>query len=261
MKLRASFLAVVCLEIVALAGSFVLASPAPQEEPGDISRVWFVKVKDGMQPQFEEALLQHWEAHRALNDPGPYQVFMVEDGEKVGQYGMLAAGRHWADFDTFDENVMPGCMADWAENVAPYVEYFTSIATATMPNLSLPPAPGASYMFAQVYEYRVDFDEMDDFIGLLEKAKKAAEEKAWPGRYTWSSLVSGGEGPLFYAVVYLESWAAFAGPEPTFEVMLEEAYGSEGAGEIMEGIYEAIEGVDAWIARLRPDLSYATAAQ
>ena len=43
--------------------------------------------------------------------------------------------------------------------------------------------------------------------------------------------------------------------------MLEEAVGREEAEEIMEGFYEAIEGVNVWIARLRPDLSYVPAVQ
>ena len=274
MKLRVSFLAVVCLAIAAFAAwsllgtsplsaapSAALASPTAQEEPGNISRVWTMTIKPGMQQQFEEAIVQHWEVHRQLNDPAAYTVFVIEDGEKAGQYGVITSGHHWADFDAHEGEILAADQADFAANVAQYVDSTTSIITAGLPSVSNPPAPGTPYKFAQVYEYRLDFEESAGFVRLLEKAKKAADATGWPWNYSWSTLVSGGEGPIFYAVAFLDNWAAFAGPDQTFEAMLEEAVGREEAEEIMEGFYEAIEGVNVWIARLRPDLSYVPAVQ
>ncbi len=127
MKLRASFLAVVCLAIAAFAGwsllgtsplsaapSAALASPTAQEEPGNISRVWYVEVQPGLQPQFEEAIVQHWEVHRQLNDPAPYTVFVIEDGEMAGQYGVITSGHHWADFDAHEGEILVAAQADFA---------------------------------------------------------------------------------------------------------------------------------------------------
>lgn len=286
MKPRASFAGVVCLVavvLVASAGMGISSSaaapasssrapaicspaavpslPAAQEEPGSISKAWRLKIKPGMEAQFEEALKQHWEVHRQSGDTSSYVMFMVEDGEHAGEYGLLTSGHHWADFDVFDAEISGACSADYVANLAQYVESMRSVITAGLPHVSRPPAPEDTFQFAQVYEYRVSFEGAAEWVHLLEKSQKAVEAVDWPLRFSWSTLVSGSEGPLFYCVVYMDNWADFAGPEMTFEAALEEYYGRQEAEEIVEDFYEAAESVTTWIARLRPDLSYVPGAQ
>ncbi len=51
-------------------------------------------------------------------------------------------------------------------------------------------------------------------------------------------------------------WAEFEEPEKPFDKMLEEAYGKQGAGEIIAGLRRVIESEETEVVKFRADLSY-----
>ncbi len=110
MRRTGIFLVVLSLLLLALP---VLA----QDEPGNLSRAFFVKPKPGMEQQFEAAYKQHIAWHRQQSDTWAWHTWQYETGDRFGQYAVWTAGHHWEDFDAHAE-FSAADTADYMANVA-----------------------------------------------------------------------------------------------------------------------------------------------
>ena len=66
----------------------------------------------------------------------------------------------------------------------------------------------------------------------------------------------GGEGPMFSLVVMHDNWVSFKTPEKTVLSILEDAFGRQGADQVMETFWDCIARQEINVLRYRADLSY-----
>jgi len=82
-------------------------------------------------------------------------------------------------------------------------------------------------------------------------------EKEIPFTYSWSSVVSGGEGPAMTLVFPYKSWTEMGvAMEVPFWKMVEEAYGDFETDMLRKMISKSVASQENFIAAYREDMSY-----
>ncbi len=95
------------------------------EEEGDVTDVWYMVPKKGMEAQFEEALTAHMAMRAEAGDSREWQAYQATVGHHFGIIQYRACCYKWADLDGYDEeNDEKGFDAHWGENVHPLVDHY-----------------------------------------------------------------------------------------------------------------------------------------
>ncbi len=246
--------------ISAAVGLFVLALAWPvnaQDEPGTIGRGFTVQVKVGHNAQFEEGVKQHMAWHGQQGDPWRWNTFVIQSGERLGQYFVGSGGHHWADFDALPvDEAADG--ADWVANIGDHIEWEGSDFSRFMPNASRPPADPEPMPLAEVLTYRIKQGHGPAFRHVLRRFTEAAEEIDWPNRYVWLQGLTGGPAGTYILILPLANWAALAprsGVKSLREVM-DDVLGVTEADSLRETLNAAVDSIQSEVWQYRPDLSY-----
>lgn len=247
---------------VALLSVLLLALPAAAQMPEDtIGRVYFLKAKAGMEQQFEAATKRHLDWHRRQNDPWTFHLWQVDTGDNLGQYVVGVLNHRWEDFDA-RAALDAADDADYAANVAQFVESVRGIIVAGLPQVSLPPAEGEGPTpLSSVITFHLNMGGEAEFPYVIRKFQQAIQKTNWTTHYLWYALVSGGEHPTYYLVLPRANWAGFKPPAKPFPAMLEEAYGREEAAALLKQFSKLIHCQRSEVLRYRADLSYRPAAR
>ena len=128
----------VSLSIAALA----MALPAAaQMAPKSVARVIDVKVKNGMNQQFEEGVKKFRQWEQQQNYPFTEFAWSIMTGDRSGHYLFATIGHDWKDFDE-TEKFGPGASKVIQADVAPYVESAVYSFWEAHPDLSSPSQTG-----------------------------------------------------------------------------------------------------------------------
>lgn len=240
----------------------LLALPALAQEPeGAVGRVYYLKAKAGMEQQFEAAVKKHIDWHRRQNDPWTFYWWQAETGEQFGQYVVGTFEHRWEDFDG-RAALDAADDADYAANVAQFVESVRGIIVAGLPQVSLPLAGGEGPTpLSSVITFHLNMGGEAEFPYVIRKFHQAIQKTNWPRNYLWYALANGGEHPTYYLVLPHANWAGFKPPAKPFPVMLEEAYGREEAAALLKQLSKLIHCQRSQVLRYRADLSYRPAAR
>jgi len=247
---------------VFLAVSWVLAvaSAAPQEMPGNVAQVVFIKPKAGMRQQLEQGAKRHMDWHRQHKDTWTWAVWEVIAGDRTGDYVAATLNHHWKDFDDHAQ-FMQADVADANTNIMPYVESEAARFYLMHPEMSRPPdTPGFS-TFSEALEFRVKAGAEPEFLLVMGKVHEAIQKTDWPVRYIWYSLYIGGDHPTYVLLLPRNNWTEFKPVEPPFLAMLEKAFGRLEADSLMKMLTKSVESQRSEIIMFRPDLSYIPAGQ
>lgn len=236
--------------------SMLLTFAAAAQEPGPVAKIYLIKVKPGMEQQFEEAYKQHLEWHRSQNDTWTWDGWQYESGERFGQYVVVTPGHHWSDFDERGE-MEQADSADAQKRLTPLIESLTVWWSLARPDLSRfnPEDDMSSTRLARVTEYHVKPGKDYEFVSVVRKANEALSQANWGGPVLWTQDLTG-EGGVYSSVQMLPNWAALAPPEKSLFEALEAELGHAETSHMVETFLSCIEGSEAHLVRYRPDLSY-----
>ncbi|MDA2912717.1 hypothetical protein MYX77_01940 [Acidobacteriia bacterium AH_259_A11_L15] len=224
-----------------------------------VARVYFVKPKMGMAPQFEEAYREHIAWHRAQGDSWTWNTWQIQTGERFGQYMVGTFGHKWSDFDNPSVSLAED-EAHFYATAGQYVESVNSQLVVFLANLSRPPEgfPGEGpWPLSVVLTFHLEGGaSIPKFLNAVGKTKAAIEKTNWPSWSFWYVIVSGTEQPAYVLSLPQEDWADLAPADLSFPAMLEKAHGRQDAQSILNTFDKTIKRQYNELFVHRPDLSY-----
>lgn len=246
--------------VTLLCGIVGLALALPlvaQEKPANIGRVFVTIPKPG----YEEGRKRHMDWHRKQNDTWTWETWQVETGETAGAFLTITLGHKWKDFDDWAAKYGEGDTADGAKNLSPYVAGGSNAFWVYRADISRPSDSKESPKMLEVIHFMVKSEGMDEFNLAIRRINEAIGKTNWPTHYNWHQLVNGGETPHLVLVLPLNSWADMAGPDVTFDAMLEKGLGRQESAAVLRSLRKSIHREWSEILVYRPDLSYRPGAK
>ena len=256
--MRRAMLSVVVLGLVVGFASFLAAQQ--QQQPSEVTRVFFVTPKVGMELQFEDAVKKHLDWHRQKNDPWRWDVRYTETGRTTGEYIFITAGHQWKDFDN-----SPVPAKDDGEHflstVQPFVASWLSSILVTRRDLTRAEPGAAPSALATVVYFHLKYGQTAKFVDAERQIREALDKTNAPIRASWYQLSSTGVNGTFVLSVPRENWAAFEDPGgPSTRDRVEQTFDRARAEAIYQALDESVSFTEAKVTRARPDLSYIPAA-
>jgi hypothetical protein len=245
-------------QALAIAGAVSMCALAPSAlAQGNLTQIFYTKVKAGAQAQYEAGRQRHMSWHKAQGDPWAWFTWEIVTGENTGTYVVGTFDHAFKDFDGRDD-FQAADGADSAMNMGPFVESSTQSLYLRRLDMSAP-AQGSPTKYAQVIHFHLVPERVDDFVDSAKKVAEAAKKTDYPIRPEWFQLFSGGMGPEFVLVYGRESWAEMQPPEQTLDAMMEEALGRVPGAAVLNSLRRAIRYTYTEILAYRPELSYVPA--
>jgi hypothetical protein len=249
----------VSLSVAAMA----LALPAAaQMAPKSVVQAVDVKVKSGMQQQFEAGVkkLRAWQKENKY--PFASYAWQVITGDRGGTYVFVSDGHDWKDFDEA-EKLGQGSSKIVQEDIVPNIESAVFAFWQAHPKMSSPPMAGQEPpKFMTVVHYSVKLGHGDDFRDVIKQVNDAIEKTHWPGGHAeWYSLINGGEAGQWVVTIGHKNWADFKPAEPPFDKMLSGVYGKVGLEAIGRKFDKSVLSERTEILRYHPELGYTPSSQ
>jgi hypothetical protein len=239
-----------------LTGPVVAQQPQQPPEPAEVSRVFFVTPKAGMEMQFEAAVKKHAEWHAQKKDPWRWDARFTETGRRTGEYVFIAGGHQWKDFDN-----PPVPAKDDGEHflttVGPYVDTWSSLFLVTRRDFSRAEAGTPPPPISTVVYFYLKIGQTAKFANSQRQIREALDKTNAPTRSWWYQVSGAGRNTTFVVSIPRANWAAFEGMGgPTARERVEQVFGRARADAIYEALDESIEYTETKITVARPDLSY-----
>lgn len=253
--MRKHSVVVLLVSVALLAVALGASAQEMAKKPGEIARVFFVKVKPGMEKQFEEAYKQHLKWHEDKKDTWAWTTYVYETGDHMGEYIIRAPGHHWVDFDTRGEMGKEDS-ADAREKLFPLVESLRSEFTRLHSDVSRMPENFADYALFEVTTVKLRQGGVGDFLYVMKKYAAAAEKTNRPGYFALLQPMAGTDEPTYVFVTPMKAWADMEPSEVSVHKMMVEVYGEMEAESLRHKFFKAVQGMHTEIVRYRPDLSY-----
>lgn len=233
--------------------AFVLTLLPPGAEAQNLARVYVVSPQEGA--DLAAAIREHAQWREQNGDPWTWGVYEVVNGRNLGDFVIRSGGHSWADFDAYEQGEFAeAAAAHYQATMAPAVGSISSVITAADTAHQRLPESFETIQLYSVITWYLKPDKVQDFQEAIDKIQGAAEQTDWPARYAFVSTVNGADGPQRSVVLFYENWAAFEGPEKTFDEMMGEVYGEE-AEAIFRKFSESYRWSESYVLRIRPDLS------
>lgn len=243
--------------LCALLGVSLALPLVAQEKPANVARVFVTIPKPG----YEDGRKRHMDWHRKQNDTWTWETWQVETGDAAGAFLTITLGHKWKDFDDWDAKYGEGDTADGAKNLTPYTAGGSNGFWIYRAEISRPSESKEPPKMLEVIHFLAKTDGVDEFNLAMRKIHEAIGKTTWPSHYEWYQLANGGEHPHFALVLPLHSWADMAGPEVTFDAMLEKGLGRQEAAALLRSFGKSIHREWSEVLVHRPDLSYRPAAK
>jgi hypothetical protein len=244
---------VFCISILV---SALALSAFAQQDPGTITRGFRIKVKPGMAKQFEEAYKKHIAWHEQHKDTWFWDAYLIESGDRIGEYVVITGDHHWSDFDNRGD-MGKADSADFAANGQQYVESTEGWYSRMHPSLSrIPKDMGESYPILRVTNYSLKGSHVENFKHVFAKYSKACEKTDRPNHFVVIENLTGEDQPSFTVVGMEKSWAGMKPVEQSVGEMMREVYGSAEAESSRKMFFDAIRSQRTDMVRHLPELSY-----
>jgi hypothetical protein len=243
--------------ILALVIAIFLLAPQGQgqEPPGNIGRVYFIKVKVGTVAQFENEQKRHVTWHRERGDLWAWHTWQIETGDRSGQYVLASFGRRWKDFDTWAKTEEGHSRTDGLD-LDQHLENSSNTFYEYIADVSRPPRKSGPSPKAEVISFHLYSNEIDLFTEVIKKLYEAAMKIDFPTSYYWYKLVNGGEHPTYVLEIPVEGWGDVRPPEEIFEMVFEKALGKGEGAAMLRSLRKSVQQEISEVFRYRPDLSY-----
>ncbi len=231
-----------------------LAIPAAAQQQPTLSVGYFVEVEPGKAIEFENALKQHLQWLGQQGETWIWNTWIRAIGEDLTVYFIVSPGHSFQDLDA-RASFQAQNRQRWLANVAQFTKSISSRLSITRPDISRP--PDGPFSMVWVFSTHVRPGKEAEYEHAVKKVHEAIGKTSWPIKYLFTQTIVGGTGTAYSLVLPGSSWSDFAPPAKSFEAMLEEAHGREGARQIMEIFGRSEESAGSWVYIHRPDLSYA----
>lgn len=241
-----------CLFMIA-ALSLAALSAQPTEE-NTLARIFIVKVKTGMNAQFETAFKSHVQWRKEQGDPWQWDVYQIVNGELFGDYVLRSGDHSWADMDAYEEFLLKGAPQFYTA-VGAYLESVDSYITRVDPSVTRWPEDAAGFRYLSIIDHWVKPGQTQAFVQAIKEIHEAIGTSGWPVHYAWEITLNGGRGNNLTLVLPHRNYQDMKAPEKPLPVMLTEVYGADKMQQLMKGITETIDYTESHLIRLRPDLS------
>ena len=240
-------------------GSFftgLIFAPAlmAQAEPGNLSLIYTIRAKAGMEKRFEEAIKKHAAWHRSQNDSRSYHIFSVAYGAGAGSYIAVYPGVRMADLDK-NAKLEQADTDDYLANVAQFTDSFKSEIASRLAGLSTMPVTAPVKPLAVVTFYHLRAGKSADWTMFARALKEAADKTSPKPEFFVSVRTMSDELPSFALVRPVNQFAEMT-PIPVNE-LLTKAYGAAQAANLLQLRDSATHCLKRSILVHRPDLSYA----
>jgi hypothetical protein len=244
----------IALASVMLLGASVPLTLPAQDDGGNMSRVFLVKVKHQHGEEFRDGLKAYFGCYGENGGEKSYSVYSAETG-KLGRYAITTGDHKWAAFDE-QEEASKACSETFGEKVVPHMDGAKSLFRRYMAEQSR--VKEGEYNVFQVIDFKVD--DSRRFVDAVTKITEAAEEADW-GNFAWYDVhSSGGDAGNFHVVIPKKNFAGFdVGNKPLWE-MVEDVHGKETAGKLRTDLMETVEKDWSNIWEKQPELSYSPEA-
>jgi hypothetical protein len=231
----------------------VAISQAPP--PASVCEVHINKIKPGMTAQYEQGRAKHMAWHKAQNDKWSWETWEITTGENTGNYAVVSCGHDWKDFDArekFNTEDSANAQATMGASLAAEtMSYYVVRGDLAPPsNTTAPPA----YLSVTYFNLKPE-GVLDFYEGVKKVSSAMSKTVPPPPPATWYSLANGGRGPQLALVQERKSIADMAAPAKTLDVVMEEAYGAQGAAT-MAALRKGYYSTNTELLHFRADLSY-----
>src|SRR5580704_7995240 len=242
--------------VFAAAAVFTIAA---QQKPAQIFTIEFQTVKTGMTTQYEAGRKAKAAWHKEKKDPRPLFVWQFMSGEQTGTYAVAQPALTWKEMDNppISEDAD---QAEWEKTMGTYVTSLVTHYYHYNDDLSWPSTEMTPGKYSEVITFHVRQGGAEEFVGDLKKVTTAITKANWGSHYRVYTLEFGGRGDTFVLVVDHPNYADFEDPAKSFNDMLAEGMGKDGAAALMKSLDTVTLDTDAEMVKFRPDLSYVPAA-
>lgn len=235
----------------------LLALPAAaqqQQPPPQMSTVYFITVKAGEILPFEQRMKAHMQWLGQQGETWPWWIFSTAFGDNLRTYVFVSGGHSFADLDAHAEfgrlnreRFLAG-PGQHVESVAAHISMFR--ADVSRPG-GTPPTP-----LVWIERVRVKAGMTQEFEHAVKQVHEGIGKTNWPGRYVIHQAIAGTANGTYFFIFPGDKWTDFTPAEKSFEAMLEEAYGRQGAENLVRAFAKAEAEASTVILAHRPDLSY-----
>lgn len=223
------------------------------QETGDRIALHFqIQPKAGMHQQFETALRAHTQWRKEQNDPWQWYVMQVVTGRDYGDYIIRSNDIGWADLDAY--SFRDKGYNHFISTVGPFIESVNSSITATNEAVSHWPEDLMPRLVA-VEVFSLKPGKAEQFWEAVAKAHQAFRGRM--GAYSWDTVAVGQGAGGSEAVLVLPkmSWSEMKPRNQEMMGYFREAYGEQGAAELVGRFEDSVSGMESMVVAVRPDLS------
>ena len=191
------------------------------EERGELTDVWIVVPKRGMEAEFAAAVKEHMTFRKEAGEERDWNTFRSVVGYHPNHFQFRACCHDWADLDGFEAaEAEKGLAEDWNANVDQYVDHYHHYIEVTDWENSHWPDDETTQ--GPYYGVTTLMWKMGAGAGPGEARKtisSTAKQEGWAesGR-EWLWLERVGGKPALMLVIPYESFGAMEDPEPSFFV-------------------------------------------
>ena len=232
----------------------LVASSAIAQQKSDVVYMQLMRVKPGMEDQFEATLKRHWGWHKKQGETWSYFVWTVDSGRDEGAYRIASFGHTWEEVDT--SNALVAGTPPPEENPdmfrlneeESYYLYREDLSTA--PPLIQP------LSVASVTQVLVRPEAVKDFETALRKINNALSRNSQkPGTQgRWYELTTGGDWPEFLLIEDRANWASFH-DKGQLNAILNDAYSKQVGEDVVNTFWKSVRSIYTQTLRYHPDIS------
>lgn len=226
-----------------------------QDDRPALSDVWLIMPKQGMQQEFEAAVIQHMAFRTDAGETRNWEAYSVALGSNPLLYQWRTGGLEWADMDAYViEDQEKGLGENWFANVDQYVDHYHHyIEEADYENSDWPADLGQQPLYG-VTTWKWKQGAGPASGKARRELSKIAMDDDWEYNWLWLTRV-GGE-PQLMLVAPHDSYADMEDPEQTFFDFVTEKLGSEEeAGKLFSEFANGYTSSSYTVWAHRPDLS------
>ncbi|MGI9271191.1 MAG: hypothetical protein ACR2QT_05405 [Woeseiaceae bacterium] len=224
----------------------VFAQDEEAEAPGDLTDIWMVVVKPGMEAEFDEAMGAHLQFRADAGESRSWDSYRVAVGHDIRPIGIRSCCFDWADLDTYrEEDNEKGLGENFNENVHQYVDHYHHyLEEVDWENSHWPEGSNGPYF--GVTTWYLKEGRGPESSQAMEKMSQLAKNEGWSdiegNNWLWLSRI-GGQDALMIVSSYA-NYADMAPPEQNFYQFAVENLGEEEADQMFDDFNSGFSSSD-----------------
>jgi hypothetical protein len=202
---------------------------------------------------FEKALGEHHDMHRAADDPRGWQAWQEIVGDDSGAHDVRTCCHTRADLDA--EMDIAGDREHVLTALDPHIVSMSTSLTNWREDISRWPEDPTPPRMVEIVEYDLEPGAWADSYHAVKALHELIGDKELPHQHAWGDLVVGGGGAAMVLAIPRSSWSEFAPKTPRLWDVLEEVHGEHEEHRLREAITGSIVAASDRVLLDREDLS------